>query len=150
MVRITNSDKTEKNESYYETRIQGQLIGISESTYHALKKAIDPDYKPTLSPSGCKGRESLSVHQQDRSVKAQPVDWTFSKKKPNIHVGIVCEGYTPYEHYSEETTYQQRTIAGEEIGSLTGCFRDGKLKISLCFRMHSSQKHRISGRQRMC
>ena len=41
MVRISNSDKTEKNESYYEKRIQGQQIGISESTYHALKKAID-------------------------------------------------------------------------------------------------------------
>ena len=133
MVRISNSDKTEKNEGYYEERIQGQQIGISESTYHALKKAIDPDYKPHFLHLDAKGEKVYLVHQQDRSVKAQPVDWTFSKKKPNIHVGIVCEGYMPYEHYSEETTYQQRTIAGEEIGSLTGCFRDGKLENLVVF-----------------
>ena len=133
MVRISNSDKTEKNEGYYEKRIQGQQIGISESTYHALKKAIDPDYKPHFLHLDAKGEKVYLVHQQDRSVKAQPIDWTFSKKKPNIHVGIVCEGYTPYEHFSEETTYQQRTIAGEEIGSLTGCFRDGKLENLVVF-----------------
>lgn len=133
MVRVSNPDKTEKNESYYEQRIQGQQIGISESTYHSLKKAVDPKYKPHALHLDAKGEKVYLVHQQDRSVKAQPVDWTFGKKKPYIHVGIVCEGYTVYEHFSEVTTYPQRTVAGEEIGSLTGCFRDGKLENIVVF-----------------
>lgn len=38
MVRVTNADKTEKSESIREEKIpQGQQIGISETTYRALK-----------------------------------------------------------------------------------------------------------------
>ena len=38
MVRVANADKTEHLEGRGETVIQGQQIGISESTYYKLKK----------------------------------------------------------------------------------------------------------------
>lgn len=61
------------------------------------------------------GKKVYLVHQQDRSVKAQPVDWTFGKKKPFLHIGLPCEYYTLY---SPSKAYPKRTIEGEEIGSL--------------------------------
>jgi len=45
MVRVANADKTEHLEGRGEIIIQGQQIGISESTYYKLKKAVDPSYK---------------------------------------------------------------------------------------------------------
>ena len=42
MVRVANADKTEHLEGRGEIIIQGQQIGISESTYYKLKKAVDP------------------------------------------------------------------------------------------------------------
>ena len=39
MVRVATADKTERDERGAEQRIQGQEIGISETTYHRLKKS---------------------------------------------------------------------------------------------------------------
>ena len=63
-------------------------------------------------------------------MKAQPVDWTFGKKKPFLHIGLPCEYYTLY---SPSKAYPKRTIEGEEIGSLIGCFRQGKLENIVVF-----------------
>ena len=44
MVRVANVDKTERMEGRGEKRAQGQQIGISETTYHKLKKNIVKNY----------------------------------------------------------------------------------------------------------
>ena len=131
MVRVANADKTEQNESMQQgKRPQGQQIGISESTYRQLKKYVDPSYKEKALHLDQNGKKVYLVHQQDRSVKAQPVDWTFGKKKPFLHIGLPCEYYTLY---SPSKAYPKRTIEGEEIGSLIGCFRQGKLENIVVF-----------------
>ena len=95
MVRVANADKTEQNESRQQgKRPQGQQIGISESTYRQLKKYVDPSYKEEVMHLDRNGKKVYREHQQDRSVKAQPVDWTFGKKKPFLHIGLPCEYYT--------------------------------------------------------
>lgn len=76
MVRVANYDKTEHIEISGEMPIQGQQIGISESTYNALKKAADPSYRKKPLHLDAKGKSVYIVHQQDSSVKAQPLDWT--------------------------------------------------------------------------
>lgn len=58
------------------------------------------------------------------------MDWTFGKKKPFLHIGLPCEYYTLY---SPSKAYPKRTIEGEEIGSLIGCFRQGKLENIVVF-----------------
>ena len=134
MVRVTNADKTEKSESIREEKIpQGQQIGISETTYRALKRANGQT--PKLSPNmlDANGNKVYLVHQQDRSVKAQPVDWSYGKKKPFLHIGIPCEGFSMFRAKLDSPTYIQRTIAGEEFGSLIGCFRQGKLENVVVF-----------------
>ena len=131
MVRVANADKTEQNESMQQgKRPQGQQIGISESTYRQLKKSVDPSYKGKALHLDQNGEKVYLVHQQDRSVKAQPVDWTFGKKKPFLHIGLPCEYYTLY---SPSKAYPKRIIEGEEIGSLIGCFRQGKLENIVVF-----------------
>ena len=80
-----------------------------------------------------KGNKVYLVHQQDRSVKAQPVDWSYGKKKPFLHIGIPCEGFSMFRAKLDSPTYIQRTIAGEEFGSLIGCFRQGKLENVVVF-----------------
>lgn len=45
MVRVATADKIERGERGAEQRIQGQEIGISETTYHRLKKAIHKEDK---------------------------------------------------------------------------------------------------------
>ena len=44
--------------------------------------------------------------------------------------GLPCEYYTLY---SPSKAYPKRTIEGEEIGSLIGCFRQGKLENIVVF-----------------
>lgn len=83
-----------------------------------MKKNVDPSYKEEAMHLDRNGKKVYLVHQQDRSVKAQPVDWTFGKKKPFLHIGLPCEYYTLY---SPSKAYPKRTIEGEEIGSLIGC-----------------------------
>ena len=134
MVRVANADKTEQNEGVQQgKRPQGQQIGISESTYKQLKKYVDPSYKEEAMHLDRNGKKVYLVHQQDRSVKAQPVDWTFGKKKPFLHIGIPCEGFSMFRAKLDSPTYIQRTIAGEEFGSLIGCFRQGKLENVVVF-----------------
>lgn len=134
MVRVANADKTEQNEGVQQgKRPQGQQIGISESTYKQLKKYVDPSYKEEAMHLDRNGNKVYLVHQQDRSVKAQPVDWSYGKKKPFLHIGIPCEGFSMFRAKLDSPTYIQRTIAGEEFGSLIGCFRQGKLENVVVF-----------------
>lgn len=68
------------------------------------------------------------MHQQDKSVKAQPVDYWLSKKKPALHIGVpVNGGVNPNTACrGDNAAYHFKEIAGEEIGSLVGVFGQGK------------------------
>ena len=63
------------------------------------------------------------VHQQDKSVKAQPLDWYYTKSKPDLHIGVPCASA---DYYNRHVTYGEKNIAGEEIGSLIGCLSTDK------------------------
>lgn len=130
MVRVANADKTEHSEGRGEVVIQGQQIGISVSTYYKLKKAIDPSYKKKSLKLDKNGKKVYIVHQQDRSTKAQPLDWYYNKKLPDLHIGLPCE-YC--DHADHETTYYEKIVAGEEISSLTGCYSTPKCENLVVF-----------------
>lgn len=130
MVRVANADKTEHSEGRGEVVIQGQQIGISESTYYKLKKAIDPSDKKKSLKLDKNGKKVYIVHQQDRSTKAQPLDWYYNKKLPDLHIGLPCE-YC--DHADHETTYYEKIVAGEEISSLTGCYSTPKCENLVVF-----------------
>ena len=130
MVRVANADKTEHSEGRGEVVIQGQQIGISESTYYKLKKAIDPSYKKKSLKLDKNGKKVYIVHQQDRSTKAQPLDWYYNKKLPDLHIGLPCE-YC--DHADHETTYYEKIVAGEEISSLTGYYSTPKCENLVVF-----------------
>ena len=123
MVRVATADKTERDERGAEQRIQGQEIGISETTYHRLKKAIYKEDKAKKMDLDAEGKKVYLVHQQDRSVKAQPMDWFYGKSRPNIHIGVPA---AEYDWRDKKNTYIERVVTGEEIGSLTGCYSTEK------------------------
>lgn len=103
---------------------QGQHIGISESTYHALRKSLDANYQKTDLNLDEEGEYVYIVHQQDKSIKAQPLDFYLSGENPLLHAGPPCQGVF-VEFIKEDIGYYFRNIRGEEIGSLTGAFRQG-------------------------
>lgn len=123
MVRVATADKTERVERGSEWRLQGQEIGISETTYHRLKKAINKNYEAKKLNLDTAGKKVYLVHQQDRSTKAQPVDWFYGKSRPNLHIGVPAMGY---DWGNRKNTYIERIVSGEEIGSLTGCYSTEK------------------------
>lgn len=132
MVRVANADKTEHLEGRGEIIIQGQQIGISESTYYKLKKAVDPSYKKKSLNLDKNGKKVYVVHQQDRATKAQPVDWYYNKKTPTLHIGLPCE-YCDYADH--ETTYDKKIevfstlpFTDREIISLFGNLLDNALE----------------------
>lgn len=125
MVRVASYDSTEKREQGF-VSIQGQHIGISESTYHALKKQLDPDYEAKDLGLDSEGKRVFIVYQQDLSAKAKRVDYTMSSKKPLLHAGVVCPYFASYTvSRGQDTVYEYKKIAGEEIESLIGVFQQG-------------------------
>lgn len=132
MVRVVSVDKTQEREAYEHFLPQGQNIGISESTYHELKKALDPDYQ--MHPLGLDvdGKKICIVHQQDPSVKAQPIDWRNFKINPYIHIGLPCEKCDINGFYLNYV-FPNRKVMKDEIGSLTGCYRQGLLENLVVF-----------------
>lgn len=129
MVRVANADRTERSEGREKT-IQGQQIGISETTYHQLKQYVDKNYEPKNLELDEKGEKVYIVHQQDRSIKAQPLDWTYGGSRPFLHIGLPC---TKFKLTTNSKAFTQRNITGEEIGSVIGCFRQGNLENLVVF-----------------
>ena len=123
MVRVSSADGTPMVSPAAHAP-QGQHIGISETTYHALKRSLDGAYKEQSLGLDGDGKKVYIVHQQDRSIQAQPTDFKGNRKRPYLHIGCPCIYYskTAPEKISGYPSYG---IAGEEIGSLTGCFRQG-------------------------
>lgn len=131
MVRVCAYDATEEVEHRDQIhpligRVQSQNIGISESTYHALKRNLESDYEAKDLNLDAKGNRVYIVHQQDKSVKAQPIDFFLSRKKPVLSVGQPILGNHDLAIMNgEDERYRFREIVGEEIGILTGAFRQG-------------------------
>ncbi len=128
MIRVANLDSTEKTEGVMEPAPpQGQQIGISESTYEMLKKKTDSTWKGKSLHLDSGGKCVYIVHQQDKSVKAQPVDYWLSRKEPVLHIGVpIASGVNPYSVNTNNTGFFMKKIKGEEIRSLIGVFGQGK------------------------
>ena len=94
---------------------QGQHVGISENTYKELRENLGlPEEKLQL-----KGDEIYIVFQQDLSVKAHPLDWYMSRRKPYVRIGQPLQYY---QFVSRERLYPPRKVAGTEREVLTGVF----------------------------
>ena len=131
MVRVCAYDATEEVENKEQIhpligRIQSQNIGISESTYHLLKQQLDFSYKRTNLDLDSEGNMVYIVHQQDKSEKAQPIDFFLSRKNPVLFIGQPYLGTDDTAVMNgEDVGYRFREITGEEIDILTGAFRQG-------------------------
>ena len=121
MVRVSNMNCLD-NKFFGSLPVQGQHIGISETTYHELKRKLDPDYDKKSLGLDKEGESVYIVHQQDKTVRAQPVDYE-DVVQPILHVGEPSQA--SYTIYSIDPNYYPRVVKGEEIGSLIGCFHQG-------------------------
>lgn len=119
--------------------IASQNIGISETAYHALKKARDPKYQEKPLGLDDEGERIYIVHQQDKGSEAQPVDYYdnyVSRETPVLYTGPVCERFTPgpeFAHGMSMTSFYIRQIAGEETDSLIGVFSQGERENLIVF-----------------
>ncbi len=128
MVRVSGSESDTAG-------IGSQNIGISESTYHQLKKLRDPAYQEKDLGLDAGGEKIYIVHQQDLGTEAKPLDYYDNyvpMETPVLYTGPVCEGYSPdnfpaeFAHSLTVTSYYVRQIAGEETDSLTGVMCQGE------------------------
>lgn len=125
MVRVTNMDTTDALENNAQNPIQGQQIGISESSYHRLKGFLDPQYQAKDLGLDGEGKRIYVVHQQDHTVRAQPIDYWLWGSMPLLHIGQPCEvmSYSIAAMANQwDIGFAFRKVVGEEIGSLTGIF----------------------------
>jgi len=127
MVRVSAYDSTEimENQLQGQKPIQGQHIGISESTYHALKKQQNPAYEKKDLGLDENGENIHIVYQQDKSVKAQPTAFYSPIKKPLLHIGQPCRSLYIWNVNKKDVGYYFYEVKSEEIGVLTGDFRQG-------------------------
>lgn len=130
MLRVSGSDATERMEARGVDPVRSQNIGISESTFHALKKALDPDYKEEPLGLDAEGETIYVVHQQSKGTKAQPVDYRSLRSKPYLYTGPVCVYVFEFSQYS---SFSNRRIVGEEISSLIGVFCQGERENLIVF-----------------
>jgi len=131
-LRISAYDCTDELDNGRE--LQGQHIGISESTYHKLKKYLDADYQATDLGLDEDGENVYIVYQQDKSIKAQPIAFYPPRSKPILHFGQPCRMFEVYDvGRGLDTEYRYYKVCGEEMGSLTGVFRQGLRENILVF-----------------
>ena len=129
MVRATTLDNTEMPNQFTEIVVQqGQNIGISETTYRALKELAGEDVEDLLLDDA--GRRIHVVYQQDQAARAKPLDWFQWTGKPYVHIGQALMGH---DIYTRAKTYPPREIISEERGSLIGAFRQGKYENLIVF-----------------
>lgn len=122
MVRVTNVDNsTDLNGAMEIMQPQGQQIGISESTYRMLCEKIGK--KPNKLDLADDGSEIYIIFQEDKSVKAHPIDYYMGTKMPFLHIG---QPVLHYDYKKRGAIYPQRKIAGIERSSLIGNLRQGE------------------------
>ena len=132
--RVSAYDGTEKKENARVGEpIQGQHIGISESTYHALKKKIDPDYVERDLNLDTAGEYIHVVYQQDQSEHAKPTAFFSPRSKPLLHIGQPCREVLVHMLHRENIAYEYYQVRSEEIGSLIGVFRQGEKENIIVF-----------------
>lgn len=126
-LRVSSYDSTEELEDSRSgiQAIQGQHIGISESTYHELKKRIDPTYEASDLGLDADGEYIYIIYQQDKSEHAQPICYYAPRSKPLLHIGQPCRGVNMIQLGWGDVAYKAYQVKGEEIGSLIGAFRQG-------------------------
>lgn len=130
MVRATTIDNTERIDPPRKIiEQQGQNIGISESTYRKLKELAGEALQKELGLDA-EGESIYIVYQQDQASRAKPLDWYMLTTSPYLHAGLPLTAYD-VDHY--EKYYPKRRIAGEEAGSLIGCFKQGKYENLVVF-----------------
>ena len=129
MVRVSNVDNTEAPEDYrIPVKPQGQHIGISETTYEQLcKKAGCEAEKLNLADDGS---EIYVIYQQDKSVKAHPIDYFLTRREPYLHIG---QPLYQYNYLKREEYFPKRKVAGERIMSLVGSYRRGDYENIIVF-----------------
>ncbi|MGX7204634.1 hypothetical protein [Enterococcus pingfangensis] len=106
--------------------IQGQHIGISESTYQQLRQAKHLDKRPLNLKKG----QWHVVYQQAISIRGQPIDWDPQSIRPRLRVG------TPLEQYNTtnvDLIFPMRQIKSQERLILTGMFQRGLQENILVF-----------------
>lgn len=128
MVRATTLDNTEELDKTWPI-LQGADIGISETTYRQLKELRGEKVKEDLGLDE-KGQNIYVVYQQDKGVKSQPLDWWLYLKEPHLRIGHQVQSGEVVFH---QTVYTERTIVGEEVGSLVGNFGNGKVENIVVF-----------------
>lgn len=122
MVRVTAVDGSDKMDNFLEIMLpQSQNVGISETTYRQLKEAVQE--KPGKELEINDG-EVYIVYQQDKSVRAHPVDWFMDRSKPYLHIGLPVYSYNT-RNKERDRIFPQRVVAGEAFGSVTGVFSRG-------------------------
>lgn len=125
MVRVSNSDATEQVERGF-SYPQGQHIGISETTFHELKRQLIDNYQEVDMDLDAEGEKIYVVYQQDRAAKAMPLDLNIHRKNPLLYTGQPCWSMQVLDVTRKQGNgYKYREITGEEVGSLTGTFRQG-------------------------
>lgn len=125
MVRVAAYDSTEAVESivHQGNPVQGVHIGISENTYHELKKLLDSAYRESDLGLSKNGEDIYIVYQQDQSVKAQPTEFYAPRKKPFLHIGLPCRDVNIMQKV--DYGYEMYEVCGEEVESLIGVHKQG-------------------------
>lgn len=120
MVRVIG-DRGEQPGRLVTPGVYSQNIGISESTYHELKKIQDPQYKKKDLGFDENGAGIYIVHQQDKSTKARPIDY-----KMMLYVGTVYFYSTGFDEWGDNELSEAYQITGEETCALTGIMCQGE------------------------
>ena len=122
MVRVSNADNsTDINGAMECIQPQGQHIGISESTYRKLCENIGE--KPKQLNLAEDGSEIYVIYQEDKSVRAHPIDYYMGTKTPYLHIG---QPLIAYDYVKREKLFQPRKVIGMERTSLIGNLRQGE------------------------
>lgn len=122
MVPITSVDGDPEPEIYGTVRpvmyIQGQHMGISETTYQKLREQVGLEKQPL----NLKKDQWHIVYQQAISVQAQPIDWDPGSKAPRLRIGKPLD---TYDTLAIDTIFPMRKIQSQERAILTGMFQRG-------------------------
>lgn len=122
MVRVSSVDNSPDINATMECILpQGQHIGISESTYRILCEKAGYEAKDLELADD--GSEVYIIYQEDKSVKAHPLDYFAGKKLPYLHVG---QPVVSYDYIYREDIFPPRQVVGEERKILIGDLRQGE------------------------
>lgn len=106
--------------------IQGQHMGISESTYQQLRQVNDLAKQPLHLKKG----QWHVVYQQAISIRGQPIDWDPQSVRPRLRIGTPLESYNTI---NVDLIFPMRHIKSQERLVLTGMFQRGLQENILVF-----------------